>query len=66
MHRFSCGLGFAILTVPYTVQAKEAQMQEWRLHARRQQHLTQGSQVEPAAAAAVSSTDEVQSAHSDT
>ncbi|DBA86560.1 TPA: hypothetical protein ACH3X1_005040 [Trebouxia sp. C0004] len=45
------------------LQAKEAQMQEWRMHARGQQHLTQGSQVEQdkhtAVVAAASSTDEV-------
>ena len=60
--------GLAILQAPRTVQTKEAQMQEWRMHARRQQHLTQGSQVEQDThtdtVAAVPSTDQVQSAPS--
>ncbi len=60
----------AILKASRTVQAKETQMQEWRMHARRQQHLKQGSQVQSDAqtdvVAAMPSRDQVQSASSNT
>ncbi|DBA93485.1 TPA: hypothetical protein ACH3X3_013584 [Trebouxia sp. C0006] len=48
-----------LLDSQQNLQAKEAQMQEWHMHTRKQHHLTQGSQVEADAAAAVSTTDEV-------